>query len=359
MVVRVIQAVAGAGKTYHITHNIGNDERCLYLTFTNGNVVNLQKELFCSEKTADQYIVSTFSKFMIDWCIRPFYNHLLPTLSSFKGFSTIEPVSDSRKQGYVKKQFPGHYQDNVGKLYLNRLSELLVSQSSQLWKQICKRIGSFVDNIIIDEYQDLTGNDFKLVKRLVKQKNVDVTLVGDVYQSGVVNSLRTNKKSHSIFQYSIEESIEEFLKKILGSSKIKVDLSSLVKSRRISKVCANFVSSKLNINIQSQEISEGKLFIIKDAESLKKIMSTKMDVLIYNKRVPHKFNNQRYTTWTYSKGDTYNNVLVVLAKVTDCLIDDSESNKVFNNSTRNKLYVTLTRAQGNLYVVSSELWNSI
>ena len=84
-----------------------------------------------------------------------------------------------------------------------------------------------------------------------------------------------------------------------------------------------------------------------------------MDVLIYNRKVPHKHTNQRYTAWTYSKGGTYNDVLVVLAKVTDCLIDDSKNENAFSNSTRNKLYVALTRAQGNLYVVSSGLWNSM
>lgn len=37
---KVIQAVAGSGKTYYGTHELIKDKRCLYLTFTNGNVKN-------------------------------------------------------------------------------------------------------------------------------------------------------------------------------------------------------------------------------------------------------------------------------------------------------------------------------
>lgn len=42
---RVILAVAGAGKTYHICHNINPDKKNLILAFTHENIYNITKEL--------------------------------------------------------------------------------------------------------------------------------------------------------------------------------------------------------------------------------------------------------------------------------------------------------------------------
>ena len=45
MAKRVILAVAGAGKTYHICHTIDPNKRNLILAFTHENIYNIQKEL--------------------------------------------------------------------------------------------------------------------------------------------------------------------------------------------------------------------------------------------------------------------------------------------------------------------------
>ncbi|MCV3739872.1 AAA family ATPase [Lentilactobacillus hilgardii] len=358
MVAKIIQAVAGAGKTYHITHNLGNNKRCLYLTYTNGNVMNLKRELYLSEKNPSQYLVSTFSKFVIDWFVRPFLDLLKPGRFSFRGFSTVKPTSDSRMPGYVKKGEVGHYIDEHGRLYLNRISELIASQSKELLEMMFNRLARFVDEVIVDEYQDFTGYDFNLIKKVVKQKYFNVILVGDIFQAGVVNSLSNGKRDKKIANYDFTEGVDVFLKKIFGSSKLDVDATSLASSRRISKDCADFVTSKLDIPIQSQEISKGKLHNIRNSTELRTLVneSGQLDILIYDNRVKHVFDNQKYVTWTYSKGDTYDNVLVVLAGVTDFLITGKKPKKALSSETKNKLYVALTRARGELYIVSSKIW---
>lgn len=360
MATKIIQAVAGAGKTYYITHKLENNQRCLYLTYTNGNVKNLKRELALSEKSPEQYLVSTFSKFIINWFIHPFFNVLQPRFSSFKGFTPIKPVSDSRLPSYVKKEHPGHYINSYGNFYLSRISELINYQPKELLEKMFKRISCFVDNIIIDEYQDFTGNDFNLIKKLTKQKYFTVLLVGDIFQADVVNSLSNGKRDLKVAKYNLNESVDEFLKKIFGSKKIIVDTTSLNKSRRISKDCADFVTSKLGILIHSQEISKGRLHIVQDNNELKKLLDgpKRLKILIYNASVKHITNGHEYITWTYSKGDTYNNVLVVSTGSTDFLLSDKLPKKVLKNETRNKFYVALTRACGELYIVNSQIWKN-
>lgn len=45
MAKRIILAVAGAGKTYHICHKIDPTKRNLIIAFTHENIHNIQKEL--------------------------------------------------------------------------------------------------------------------------------------------------------------------------------------------------------------------------------------------------------------------------------------------------------------------------
>lgn len=364
MVTKIIQAVAGAGKTYHITHNFGNNQRCLYLTYTNGNVKNLKRELALSNKNSENYLVSIFSKFIIDWLINPFFNELKPNFPSFKGFTTVKPVSDSRLPSYVKKEYPGHYMNKYGSFYLNRISELINYQPNKIIEKMFKRISCFVDTIIIDEYQDFTGNDFNLIKKITKQKHFSVLLVGDVFQAAVVNSLSSGKKDSKVAKYQFNENLDDFLKTLFGSKKIIIDTTSLNKSRRISKDCANFVTSKLGISIDSKEISKGKLHIIQNNDALKELLDShshhELNILIYDSRVRHNYNsnNHKYITWTYSKGDTYNDVLVVSIGSTDFVLTDNQPKQQLNNATRNKFYVALTRACGELYIVNSKLWKN-
>ena len=50
MAKRVILAVAGAGKTYHICHEIQPKKRNLIVAFTHANIKNIQNELLRAYK---------------------------------------------------------------------------------------------------------------------------------------------------------------------------------------------------------------------------------------------------------------------------------------------------------------------
>ena len=65
MAKRVILAVAGAGKTYHICHSIDSAKRNLVLAFTHENVLNIQRELIDAFGVIPELTtVSTFDSFV-------------------------------------------------------------------------------------------------------------------------------------------------------------------------------------------------------------------------------------------------------------------------------------------------------
>lgn len=368
MATKIIQAVAGAGKTFYITHKLGKNQRSLYITYTNGNVRNLRNELRETDKDCGMYMVRTFSKFVIDWFIRPFYPLLVPNCGTFKGFTTVEPVNNSRLPNYVKKSDRRHYVDKNNNLYLSRLSELVLNQGKDFFTKAFQRIGKYVDVIFIDEYQDFTGKDFDLIKKMLKQKFFDIVLAGDVFQAGVVNSQSKGRGLKKISTYKLGQEIKSFLNKILEVPKnTEIDTTSLLKSQRISIECASFVHKYLKIPIESVGKTKGKVFYINDLERLKQLDFEEIDtILVYDRRTCHSIQNKRYTSWTYSKGDTYDNVLLVLTNTSSFIankdITEDELNsylKKMSTVTRNRLYVALTRSQGNLYVVNSEAWKEL
>lgn len=360
MVTRIIQALAGAWKTRHITHDLNKCKRYLLITYTNANTNNIKKELLSSSLSPDQYIVATFSKFLIDWFINPYLSSLKPHLPVIKGFTTAVPSyysKDNPYNNYIRRDNVGHYVVK-NNLYLDRISELVSFQTSSLLDKMFKRISLFVDEVIIDEYQDLTGYDFSMLQLLVKQKYFDVLLVGDVYQAGVQRScIRGNNSKSKMISFDSSDNIKKFLKNIFKSKNLEIDDTSLVKSVRISEDCAKLVSEYLNIEIESDGKSTGHVYFIKDINKLKQLLSKdeRIVILTYNRKMQYPISN-KYDTWTYCKGMNYENVLVVLTDNAKFIFNGSKPKKALKGKARNCLYVALTRASHNLYLVTKDTW---
>ena len=60
--------------------------------------------------------------------------------------------------------------------------------------------------------------------------------------------------------------------------------------------------------------------------------------------------------WSYSKGDTVNDVCVILTKKLEKLDRDSTSINSIKVVTKNKLYVAMTRSRFNLYIIKDSIF---
>ena len=71
MAKKVILAVAGAGKTYHICHNFDENKRNLILAFTHENINNINRELFDAHgRIPKNTTISTFDSLQL-YLLRP------------------------------------------------------------------------------------------------------------------------------------------------------------------------------------------------------------------------------------------------------------------------------------------------
>ncbi|PTJ29623.1 hypothetical protein BU026_12645 [Staphylococcus simulans] len=58
-------------------------------------------------------------------------------------------------------------------------------------------------------------------------------------------------------------------------------------------------------------------------------------------------NGENFINWSYSKGDTYKQTCVILTKN----LDQLEKWQSISGKTKNGLYVALTRAETNVYII--------
>ncbi len=361
---RVILAVAGAGKTYHICHTLDPHKSNLILAYTNENIHNIQKEL-CDAygNVPDATTVVTFDSFVYHNMVLPyepsigdFFNE--PNFKS-RGICTSDPPPKiDNKTGrpnpqYIKKDKLRHYITKQNQYYCATLSELVLqvkNNSQSLIKRITQRINLFYDCILIDEFQDFREYDYELIIALSKKLN-NVLLVGDYYQHSVSAA---NNSGKPFKRKNVEVSYDEFIG-IIKKEGFSVDVDTLKESRRCSLQVCNYVSKKLGIKITSYDNHNGNV-IWADDFAKKVLENDKILKLVYNDSSNYSFYSMN---WSYSKGDTVDAACVILTDKFDTLDSEAFSLKGISRSTSNKLYVAMTRSRGDLYLIKSSTFKKL
>lgn len=367
MAKRVILAVAGAGKTYHICHKIVPTKRNLILAFTHENIHNIQKELCDAHGCVPELTtVSTFDSFVYHQLILPYEPSIgeyfmEPTFISH-GICTIPPPSQIIKNAkgkpvpnslYQTKDKLKHYVNARGQYYCANLSELVLQVKkgrNSLIKRVATRLNLLYDCVLIDEFQDFREYDYELIMALAKQLN-DIILVGDYYQhsvSAINNSGKPFKNRSTYVSY------DAFVAK-LQKFGFEVDLTTLDKSRRCSEEVCTYVSKKLRISITSTGDHSGAVIWIDD-DSISVLDDNQIVKLVFQEAGKYTF---PALNWSYSKGDTVDSACVILTDKLNNLDSDKFNPFFIKQSTINKLYVAMTRSRGDLYLIKASTFKKV
>ncbi|GBR75717.1 putative viral helicase [Candidatus Termititenax persephonae] len=331
---QLILAVAGSGKTNHIINRLNLADNSLIITYTDTNYRVLRDKIIQKFNFFPQNItLFTYFSFLYSFCFNPLLSYEICA----KGINFKEKPNQ-----YTRKNTLNHYRDNSNRLYSNRIAKLL--KEKNIFPAINQRISKYFDNLFIDEVQDFAGNDFNLLISLLGAK-VAILLVGDFYQHtfNTSNDGNVNKDLYNSYDKYIEK---------LKETGIVIDNTTLNKSYRCSPTTCSLITNKLGIEINSHKTEPTNINIINDFEHAKSILANPIVVKLFYKE--HYKYNCYSRNWGDCKGeDKYNDICIVVNKeIYEMLSENSVNN--LTPTTKNKLYVALSRANNDVYILPNE-----
>lgn len=347
---------AGSGKTYKITHTLPKlkGKRALYLTYTNENVQNLKKSLL-EGNLVSKYDVMTIHSFLYRECILPFKSSIERNFSLKNHIKGINVNNDCEQ--YTRRQQSEFFQDCYGRLYSIKLTNLLLDTRFNLLTQIINRLNKYYDFIVVDEFQDITGKDndfFVKLNQLCYDLQLSFVFCGDVYQSLVSTTQKSAPK-----KYEHIDSEEVFIRDKLNYKKRYADITTSIESRRITQDVATFIQQRMNINISSISENNGKVIWKDNRNDAIEALENCQKILVY-KRSNYNIYSQysdKIMTWKLSKGLTFDNIAIFLTDKTEKFLKSGTD--TLATSIKNSLYVALTRAKHNVYLIGKSTIDKI
>jgi DNA helicase-2/ATP-dependent DNA helicase PcrA len=327
---RLILAVAGSGKTYHIVKELDLEKRYLLVTYTINGIKSIKNEVVNQFGYLPKNIkIKNYFSFLYSFCYKPFF----ADEHNVKGITWNYPKSIYDNSFFTKNNY----------LYHNRISKLLLDK--QHIQDVKARVEKYYDYVLFDEIQDFGGNDFNFLLELAKS-NVKFLLVGDFFQHTFDTSRDKNTNQ------SLHSSLDKFKERFISSG-FYFDNSTLIKSRRCSKTTCDFIKTRIGIEIESNSEGASECELIEDKEKARKIFDNDNIVKLFLTR--HYNYKCRSDNWGACKGLGYENVCVI---INDDLLKKIKLGGIINfksNITRNKFYVACSRTKNNLYFVPNKL----
>lgn len=370
---RVMLAVAGAGKTFTLCKSIDINEKNLILAYTNENVHNITNELIKAHgQIPEKTTVMTFDRFIYNFIVCPYE----ATIRQFfkceefrrRGITISKPPEPSIKVGefwrknsfYCPKGELGHYHKE-GRYYCDLLSELIMDVKNRqvnLVKKAITNLNILFDKILIDEFQDFRNYDYELINAFIKYSN-NILLVGDYYQHSVLGENNSGKPFTKIVKGKKGKkqiiSYHEYIE-LLESKGVDVDTKTLSKTRRCPEKICQFISKKLGIEIEADNDHKGEVIFL-EGDSITKVLNDDSVVKLVRQE-SHEY-SFKAVNWSYSKGDTYSNICVILSDNFDTIDGEKFSPYGISPLTINKMYVAMSRTAGNLYLVKWDEFKKI
>ena len=329
----LILAVAGSGKTSYIIEQLDLNKRHLIITYTLNNLHNLRRRIIKRWNYFPQNIrLHSYYNFLYVFCYKPYLHKKI----SAKGIN-FKPNPNWYASNLAR------YRDSGNRLYSNRISKLF--EKERVLTSIENRLSKYFDKILIDEIQDFGGHDFDFLKTLVKAE-ANIVFVGDFYQHTFDTSRdgKVNGKIHKDYA-TYQSKLEK-----MG---LKTDTETLKKSYRCSPSVCNFISKNLNIMINSHRDDATKIEFVEN--------ETKSEEIFRNNKIVKLFYKEHYKFDCYSRNwggckgeDQYQDVCVVLS---DTFERKYKTGRLIElpPQSKNKLYVALSRARGDIYIVPERL----
>jgi DNA helicase-2/ATP-dependent DNA helicase PcrA len=360
---KLIVSSAGSGKTTFLVREAikNSDKNVLITTYTEANEKEIRRKFIDEIGYVPRNItIKTWFSFLIQHCIKPFQGLMNDKLfeNDIKGMILVSKQSAVRfisKSGFPvifkeEDNFDKHYFTKGNRIYSDKISKFISNLSKKDSGNTFSRISRVFDHIMIDEVQDLAGNDLEIIKLLMKNCS-EVTMVGDPRQVTYLTHIEAKHRGYR------KGKIKEFLiEKCKSLIKNGIDEATLSDSHRCPSSICDY-ASKLYIDFTPMtscgccnivpNIHEG-VFLVRPDQVLNYLNVFMPMQLRWDKRADTHLDFESLN-FGESKGATFERVLIYpTGGMENWIIDNA--NKL-TDGARAKFYVGLTRARYSVAIV--------
>jgi len=267
--------------------------------------------------------------------------------------------------------------------YLAFLAEGNFYDSNIVAHQLLAEVKPVYDFVLVDEVQDLTNVQLKLILSSLKNQETNFILSGDSNQIVHPNFFSWSQLKSMFFKSNLKGTILRILKTNYRNSQHVTDLSNTLLKIKNARFGSIDKESTYLINTVSE--AKGEVQFYKDSEKIKKDLNTKTKesakfaVLVMNNEDKHKvkkyFNTPLIFSIQEAKGLEYDNIILLnfisdyrkeFIEITNGVgVDDLRDEQMIFSRAKDKtnkeleaykfyinsLYVAITRAVKNLYIL--------
>lgn len=348
-------AVAGSGKTWGICKEViskienNSQKKILLITYTNKGIESLKKTYLKQNLGVlhERVIFKTWYQFLLSEFIKPYQNVITNENNYIKSFDF------SKQYGYVNFKARGtleHYINKSGDVLSNFASELGVDINEKSQGKVIKRLEKIYSDIYIDEVQDLSGEDFKILDLLFKSM-LNIKCVGDYKQSTyTTHNTKKNKKITGLNIINYFKNLED---------KNIIHLRYNLHTKRFGKEICCFANT-IFPNETEEMLSSQKIDVMPDNIGVY-IISKKDLEKYYNYYCPQilkydtKTETDNYNSLNFGqcKGMTFDRVVIYPNNIfRDFLLKNQEI------KSKSKYYVAVTRARFSVVFVFDEIFEN-
>ena len=241
---KLMIAAAGSGKTtYLVKHALQHpNEQILLTTYTQANEAGIRAK-FIGERggVPPNVTVQTWFSFLLQHGVRPYQGALNDVLfeREIRGMLLVNEKSGLKYRNgghpvYFAEgtDFERHYFSPTMKIYSDKIAKFVCKANKASSGEVIRRLSKIYSTILVDEVQDLAGNDLELLK-LLFDSSMHVLLVGDPRQVTYLTHIEaTNAKYKG-------GKIVEYVESVKKESRPSIDATTLnISHRNGQKICS-------------------------------------------------------------------------------------------------------------------------
>jgi DNA helicase-2/ATP-dependent DNA helicase PcrA len=333
---RVIVACAGSGKTTRLVGEslASRDRRIAIVTYTNNNIREIIKRFGELNSGVPNHVdVVTWFGFLLRQCARP-YQRCKYAEKRIESFQFV----DGQSARYIAEtDTRRHYFANGDLIYSDKIARFVVECEERSHQSVTARLRQIYTDIFIDEFQDLAGWDWELIKMFLRS-GIRTTLVGDPRQH--IYSTNPSQKNKQYLGINVVKLVKIWERS--GLCKIE---SAMNGTYRCNQAICNFVNGlwpevAAMKSLRDDATEHDGVFSVAENAVEEYVERFSPQVLRYNKKA--KSYGYDALNFGSAKGLQFGRVLIV---PTEPIKNYLETGDLRHLTSKDRLHVAVTRAR--------------